>query len=144
MIGAYKKFDAALFDNNDPKSREVVKSYLASNGIPVNDNPDKYGVDLISSDGKIKVEVERRLVWKSVEFPFNEINIPERKAKFFKDQSVAYVIVSVDYTRIGMIQGKTLTDFIKTDNLKENPNLYTSRGEMFFKVPKSAFKWITL
>ena len=97
MKGAYKQFDQKLFNQNDPKSRAVVKQYLANNGIEVNDNANKYGVDLVSENGEVKIEVERRLVWKSERFPFSEINLPERKAKFFKENNVSYWIAIQPY-----------------------------------------------
>jgi hypothetical protein len=142
MKGAYKQFDQKLFNQNDPKSREVVKTYLAANNIPVDDNPDKYGVDLISTDGSLKIEVERRLVWDYFEFPFNDINLPERKAKFFVENNVAYIIVSKDYSRLGIINGKTIKEYINTKNLKENRNRLVDSGELFYKLPKDKFKWV--
>lgn len=144
MKGAYKQFDQKLFNQNDPKSRAVVKQYLSNNGIDVNDNANKYGVDLVSENGEVKIEVERRLVWKNEKFPFNEINLPERKAKFFKENNVSYAIVSEDYKRIGLINGKNIQEYITDANLKENPNKFVGAGEMFYKIPRDKFKWVTL
>lgn len=143
MKGSYKQFDQKLFNQNDPKSRSVVKNYLAKNNVIVDDNNNKYGVDLVSEDGKVKIEVERRLVWKNERFPFNEINLPERKAKFFKENNVSYAIVSEDYKRIGLIHGKNIQQYINDTNLKENPNKFVNSGELFYKLPKTAFKWIS-
>ena len=141
MIGEHKKFSPKLFRQNDPTSRKVVKEYLAKQGIVVNDNTNRYGVDLISEDGALQVEVEHRLVWDDDDFPFSEINVPERKAKFFVENSIAYFILSRDYSHIGMIDGKILRQYIVDYNLKESSNKYVREGEYFYKVPKDAFKW---
>jgi len=141
MKGEYKQFSKSLHQRNDPKSRKVVKEYFAKNKMPLDDNPNKFGVDLISEDGTLKVEVEHRLVWDSDEFPFAEVNVPERKAKFFVENSVCYVILSRDFTRIGMISGKELRKHLTEDTLKESPNKFVKSGELFFKVPRTAFKW---
>lgn len=142
MIGVSKKFSQSLHRSNDPKSRRVVKEYLAKQGIAVDDNPNKFGVDLISKDGTLQIEVEHRLVWADEEFPFEEINVPERKAKFFKENYIGYAILSRDYTHVGMIDGKTLRSFLVDENLKESPNKFVRENEYFYKVPKSAFRWM--
>jgi hypothetical protein len=141
MIGERKKFSKTLHSRHDPKSRSVVKEYLARRGIKVHDNPDKFGVDLIAEDGTLQVEVEHRLIWEGPDFPFSEINVPERKAKFFVENSVAYFILSRDYTHIGMIDGKTLMKYLIDENLKESPNKYVRENEYFYKVPITAFTW---
>ena len=141
MCGTQKKFSKALHQANDPKSRKVVKEFLAKQGIVVEDNPNRFGVDLISKDGTLQIEVEHRLVWQSEEFPFEEINVPERKAKFFIENHIAYAILSASYSHIGMIDGKTLRSYLVDNNLKESSNKYVKYGEFFYKIPKNAFKW---
>lgn len=144
MIGKYKKFDKELFEQNDLKSRLVVKKFFLSKNIVIDDNPNKYDVDLVSEDGKVQIEIERRPAWTKQEFPYSEINIPERKAKFFKNDNVSYVIVSNDYSRLGIIQGKKLINYINKDNLKESSNKFVNLGEMFYKIPKEEFKWFKI
>jgi hypothetical protein len=144
MKGIHKKFSKKLFTENDPQSRKVVKDFFAKYGTILEDNKNDFGVDLVSSDGSIKVEVERRLPWKGKEFPFNEINLPERKARFFSQEGTAYVIVSEDFSRIGFIKGKVIKEFINEDNLKENENRLVKNGELFYKIPKEKFKWFKL
>jgi hypothetical protein len=144
MIGTSKKFSKSLFQGNDPKSRKVVKEYLSKQGIIVEDNPNKFGVDLISKDNTFQVEVEHRLVWKEDEFPYDEINVPERKAKFFIENYIAYFILSCDYSGLGMIDGTTIRKYLIDENLKMSPNKYVKENEYFYKIPKSAFKWIKL
>ena len=144
MKGVYKKFDQKLFNQNDPKSREVIKNFFKKHNLILKDNNDKYGIDLVSENNSIKIEIERRLVWDKGEFPFSEINLPERKAKFFLENNVAYIILSKDYSKIGVIEGKNLIEYINDDNLKESANKFVSKGEKFYKIPKSKFKWIKI
>lgn len=144
MIGTHKRFNKALFKNNDPQSRRIVKEYLAKQNILVEDNPDKFGVDLISKDGTLQVEVEHRLIWQDEDFPYSEVNLPERKAKFFVENHIAYCILSADYSHVGMIDGKTLMRYIVDENLKESSNKYVKSGEYFYKIPVEVFKWSKL
>jgi hypothetical protein len=142
--GSYKKFDQKLFNENDPKSRDVVISFFKKYNIFLKDNEDKYGVDLVSEDGSMCFELERRLVWNKVEFPFSDINLPERKAKFFLENNVSYIIISRDYSHIGVIMGNDIKQYLNNNNLKESANKFVSKGELFYKLPKSKFKWIKL
>lgn len=140
MESEKKPFEQSLFDENDPKSREAVITYFASRGIFLFDNPDRYGVDLKNKDGSLSVEVERRPVWDKDEFPFKEVNVPSRKAKFF-NAGAAYVIVSNDFSRIGVIRNSLILKYLNSDTLKESANRYVGSGELFYKIPKSEFTW---
>lgn len=144
MIGKYKKFDKELFNQNDLKSRQVVKKFFLSKNIVVDDNPNKYGVDLVSEDESVQIEIERRPVWVNEEFPYPRVNIPERKTKFFKTDKTSYVIVSNNFSRIGVIPGKKLIKFINKDYLEESKNRFVDSGELFYKIPKEEFKWFKI
>jgi hypothetical protein len=144
MKGVYKKFDAVLFKQNDPKSRAIVKNFFKKYGIILIDNKDPYGVDLISENGIMRIEVERRLNWNCDDFPFDSINLPERKTKFFIDGKASYIIVSKDYSHIGIINKKDISEYINERNLKENKNRFITNKELFYKIPKSKFSWIKI
>jgi len=145
MKGIHKKFDKQLFDQNDPKSRSVVKEFFKKHNLLFKDNTDKYGIDLLSSDETVGIEIERRLVWVGNSFPYDEINLPERKTKFFlKNIATFYVILSKDYSRMGMISGKVIKEYLTDDLLKENSNKFVNNGELFYKIPKNKFKWFNL
>lgn len=144
MFGVHKQFSRSLHKGNDPQSRRVVKEFFQKRGITLNDNPNEYGIDLVSPDGTLMVEVEHRLPWTDEEFPFAEINIPERKAKFLRDGKCQYVILSCNFSRMGIVRGPDVQPFITDDNLAHNPNKYVRNGEYFYKVPRTAFKWVTV
>ena len=134
-----KPFDKAFHDENDPTSRAVVKAFYKEQGIVLNDNPDIYGVDLISD--LFNVEVERRLVWNDVDFPFEYVNVLERKEKFFKSRDTHYAIVSQDYLRIGIIEANDIMFEILTQRPTASANKFVQVGELFYKIHKSKFKW---
>ena len=141
MKGAYKQFDKNLFNQNDPKSRSLIIIFFKRYGINLKDNEDQYGVDLISENGSMKIEIEHRINWNSSDFPFNEINLPERKAKFFINGDTSYIIISKDYSHIGIMSKKDISHYINDQNLKENKNKFVDKKELFYKLPKTKFKW---
>jgi len=144
MKGIHKKFNKNLFKQNDPKSRTIIKNFFKTHNITLVDNKDPYGVDLISEDGSLRIEIERRINWDSVNFPFDEINLPERKNKFFTDGKTSYIIISKDYSHIGIISKKNISEYINEQNLKENKNRLVKNKEFFYKLPKSKFTWIKI
>jgi len=144
MFGERKPFSRALHQSNDPQSRRVVIEYFKKQGIPLVENNNQYGVDLLSPDGAVRMELEHRLPWVGEDFPFSEINVPERKAKFLDDGVTAYAILSRDFSRMGIIEGKDIKPYIVDTNLHLNRNKYVKDGEYFYKIPTEKFKWIAI
>jgi hypothetical protein len=141
MIGVRKPFNASLHAKNDPKSRTLVKAFFAERGVKIDDHPNKYDIDLISDDGTIRVEVEHRLNWNVPVFPYEEINVPERKAKFFSEGTTHYIILSKDYKYIGFISASKIRKFIKPEFLKESKNRFVAEREYFYKIPRTEFEF---
>lgn len=142
MYGERKPFSKALHKSNDPQSRRIVIEYFKKQGIPLQENPNQFGIDLISADGTLQIEVEHRLSWGEDQWPFPDINVPERKAKFLADGKAQYIILSRDYSHIGIIRGEVVKEYIHDNNLHLNRNKYVRDGEYFYKVPTSKFKWV--
>ena len=84
------------------------------------------------------------MVWVNDDFPYETVNLPERKAKYFVANSVAYVILSKDYSRMGIIDGKTIMKYIVDENLKESSNKFVRKNEYFYKIPSTSFKWVNV
>ena len=143
MHGVRKRFSQSLNDSHDPKSRKIVKEYLAKQGIVVKDNPNKKGVDLLSEDGSVQIELEHRPPWKGEEFPFSEVNVLARKS-YLGEGKIDYIILSCDFKRLGIITAKEIQPYIIDSNLHHHRNKYVSEGEYVYKVPASAFKWVTV
>lgn len=141
MIGVRKPFNKSLHAKNDPKSRRLVQAFFAERGVVLIDHPNKYDIDLITKDGKVRVEVERRPIWKTGKFPFDTVHILERKEKFFREGNTHYCIVSGDYNWIGFIPAKLITSFMRRKYLKENPNKYVKEGEYAYDIPTDQFEF---
>jgi hypothetical protein len=144
MYGARKPFSRALHQSNDPQSRKIVIEYFKRQGLSLNENTNPYGVDLVSADGSVQMEIEHRLPWADDDFPFSEVNVPERKAKFLREGKAQYVILSRDYSHMGVIEGKDIMPFIVDNNLQLNRNKFVKDGEFFYKVPVTKFTWIKI
>lgn len=130
-----KKFSKELFEKYDEAARDVAKDWLTEEGWNVRDNPDKYGTDLIATKDDVywDVEVEVRASWTG-DFPYKSLQIPQRKAKFAKDNTVFLVFAS-DFQHFYAVTADTLNlcGFIEKDTK------YTEK-ELFFDVPlKFAF-----
>lgn len=136
-----KPFSKSLHSQNDPASRKLVKKFFAERGIELTDNPDRYGVDLMTADTEMKIEVERRINWEGVEFPYDEVNVPRRKEKFFSSGDTHYVILSKDFKRLGFIAAKVIQRYMKPDFLKESKNRFVKEHEYFYKIPRKEFEF---
>ena len=144
MIGIRKPFSNSLFKQNDPKSRVLVKKFFADRGIKLVDHPDRYDIDLITEDGKFKVEIEHRKSWKLPKFKFPTVNILERKGEYFKKGETHYCILSNDFKHIGFIPADKIQKFIKPKFLREIPNKFVSKGEYAYQIPVNKFEFYPL
>lgn len=82
MMGKIKRFDQGLSDTFDTKSREIIKKIL---GGYVDDNPNKYGEDMIVIDKTIPydyIELQVYGKWIGKQFPYDMPFVYERKLKF--------------------------------------------------------------
>lgn len=137
MIGAYKQFDQQLHSEVDHIANEIVIQFLSDNGIYAIRNSDIYGQDILVFLGYkhnrfIEVEVKRS--WKAHQdkFPWEFINLPERKEKFLRTRKdVEFWILREDMKAVVIIPGAA----VKQAEKVEVSNKYTASGELFFKVP---------
>jgi hypothetical protein len=143
MYGVRKRFSQSLHDSHDIPSRRVVKEYLAKQGIIVKDNPNKKGVDLLSEDGTVQIELEHRPPWVDEDFPYSEVNVLARK-KYLGEGKIDYIILSRDFKRLGIITGKAIQPYIIDSNLHHHRNKNVYEGEYVYKVPVTAFKWVSV
>ena len=141
MIGKSKPFSKRLHASNDPKSRAIVKKFFAERDITLVDHPNQFDIDLTTEDGKLRVEVEHRLNWDEHDFPYTEVNVPERKAKFFQNGTTHYVILSENYKRLGFIGASKIQKFMKPECLKESSNRFMKEAEYFYKIPQTEFEF---
>jgi len=136
VINKIKKFNKKLWVENDKRGKEFAISLLKNiyNNIKIIEG-EKYGVDLKIFNGSnilIKtVEVEVRRNWNSdSKFPFNTLNIPYRKKKFFITNNCEYISINNLFTRCLLIKEKDILE----SPIEENKNKYIKTGEKFYKV----------
>ena len=136
MKGEYKPFDKQTYAENNQKAIDAVLKYLPGS---VENVKDKYGPDIIAMKGFRKshyVEVEIKYNWKPHQdyFPFDTVQLPERKSKFTKlDLPIEFWILRPDLFMAVIIAGSLLKD----DLLVEVPNRLVNKGELFHKIPVS-------
>lgn len=135
-MSARKRFDPVLYSENDAIGRAKIKELLKGSEYQVMDNPVKRGVDLLVYKDSIhigNIECEIKRVWRTTEFPYDSIQIPERKQKYAElDKPTIFVMLNNDQSSYLAIKNTTLLASPK----KEVPNKYVYSGEMFFQVPK--------
>lgn len=130
----YKPFSQKLCDKYDEPARNFVKTIYKNLAIIAQDNPDKYGVDLVLYKDGIKIgyaEVEVCVGWNAPMYPFKTYHVPVRKAKFFNlDMPTEFWAVSNTLSRALHIDGNVIL------NSKQIivPNKYVLSNERFFDV----------
>jgi hypothetical protein len=126
-----KPFDNDLYEADD-NARELVKDWLNSYGWTLENNPDRYGIDLIGYDRlhrQASVEVEVKHYWTGSQFPFQTVHIAARKQKFI--EPTAYIIVvNHDRTHALMLNYQLLSQ----GQVITKSTIYT-KDEQFIEVP---------
>ena len=140
-MGIRKKFDKKLFEANDIFAREKTTKYLNSVGCNVIPHPNQYAQDLIAykDDDAWFVECEVKNVWSGEGFPYPNVQMPERKKKFF-DHPTQFFIWNKE--------GDHAMTFWSTDISNLEPvevyNRFISSGEYFYQVPMDMITKVTV
>lgn len=131
-----KYFDKELYEKNDAIAKEFVQSLVKGTEFQIVTNIKKRQVDmLVYKDSKLigYVEVEKKLVWKGKEFPYEDVNFPSRKAKLCQlELPTIFVMINEDNSAYLTVRGK---DFLASPQAEVH-NKYVGAGEIFYKVPK--------
>lgn len=132
---ARKHFSKELHAENDDLCRSAVKTLLKKSQFTCTDNPKKMGVDLLLFKGDDHIgyiETERKIVWKSEKFPYENVNFLYRKLKYaMLDKPTFFVMFSSDTKNFLTVMGKDLM----SSPVEEVRNKYVFKEELFFKVP---------
>jgi len=101
-------------------------------GYEIWENPNPYGQDLIAegSKGKFYVECEVKTVWKGEDFPFDSVQLPERKKKFF-DKPTLFFVWNNELSTALLFKSNDIKDLTPV----EVRNKYVASGEMFYQIP---------
>tara|TARA_Y100000593_G_scaffold3233_1_gene6396 strand:- start:2073 stop:2510 length:438 start_codon:yes stop_codon:yes gene_type:complete len=133
----HKRFDIDWYITNDASGKKAVTCFLQKQGLSVKENPNKYGIDLITNGttnkgrvfSSVPVEVERRQIWDKT-FPFPTVHVPERKTKFLKHYML-YAVVNLKFNKVMFCS----SDIIKQYKPIEIPNKAVANDEYFYDVP---------
>ena len=135
---ATKRFSSNLFKNNDEAAKDAAEFLKEFFGVDkFTDAETRYAIDREGYRGGhhcINVEVEIKQHWKEGHkpFPFEDINLPSRKEKYFELKLPTYfVIFSADCKGCMVFSDRTA----KNSKLVEVPNRYVPKGEYFYKIP---------
>jgi len=127
-----KRFDRELYKKYDQLARDVTTAYLESLGYEVSEHPDRYAQDLIAftPDSEFCVECEVKLVWETDNFPYPNVQLPERKKKFFNAPTQFFI------WNKPMQHAMTFWSHdVATLEPVEVPNKYVYSGEYFYQIP---------
>lgn len=138
-----KRFDRELFEKYDKAARQVTTRFLKTKGYDVIEHPDRYAQDLIAymplDDFEFHVECEVKRVWKTDTFPYDSVQLPQRKEKFF-DGGTQFFIWNEPMTHAA-----TFWDYdIKDLPTVEVPNKYMYKDEYFFQIPLDKVEFISV
>ena len=140
-----KKFSKELWEAYDAQGRDIVRNlnYFTDAGEVLSDHPNRYEIDLIDDDAQVVVEVEVRPVWRTKNFPYDSLNVPERKGKMLrkwvdKGYTVKFAAVNKNGDRVAIVDGPDVLG----SPLQKSWNKYARGGsERFYKVPLDKIYW---
>ena len=138
-----KKFDQALYDENDRIAKAAVANYLTRTKRVRIEEGTQYGVDLhMYQDDKLVgvIEVERRHNWVDT-FPFRTVHVPLRKRKLLEGTPASSFLFSVrsDCAMALWCPGET----ILASPVVSMSNKYMD-NEQFFDVPSLHWRLVDL
>lgn len=131
MSPARKGFDRQLFLKYDQAAKDATIKFLGGDAREYTEN--RYAQDIIYTGPKgeqLFAECEVKRVWKGWDFPYDSVQLPERKKKFF-DKPTLFFIWNEDQTRAATFWSHVIEDLEPV----EVPNRYIYKGEYFFQVP---------
>jgi len=133
-----KRFSKRLFESNDELARETAEYLKDFFGVDSwEDSENRYTIDRVghrNGQPVLNVEVEIKQHWKDGHetFPYPDVNLPERKEKYFDlDLPTYFVIFSADCRGAVIFSDRVVKKCPKV----EVPNRYVRNGELFFKIP---------
>jgi hypothetical protein len=138
-----KPFSQSLKDENDTKARDAIINYYKLKNIIVYDNPDNFGIDLLTLDGRgIELEVHRG--WTNGAH-YNFVNLLERKKHLFEENNNNYFFVLNNDCSMALgISSKDIKPYLSNKIDLECWINGKCRIDIVYRIPLEAFKLITL
>lgn len=139
----HKTFDYGLYNGNDDEARQNTIEWLDYHGYDAKPHPNPYAQDLVATcrrtDKQFLVECEVKRVWKRGDFPFQSVQLPERKKKFFDEKTLFFI-----WSGTGLRAVIFWSSSIKHLEPVEVKNKYVSEGERFFQIPLELVRQVEL
>lgn len=129
MLGVHKPFSEGNHQANDSIGKEAVLKLLKRMNVDAEENPDKYGVDIIVKDRDRTYEVERRAIWSDT-WPYATVHVPARKTRVLKPHMV-YAVVNTECDKVMLCPTEIIIKYAQV----EVPNRTIKSGEYFYDVP---------
>ena len=144
-----KPFNKKLYNDNDPRSREVILNYYHKRGLlGLKENPDKYGIDLITDDGHWGIELERHGKWLgNKDYVYRDIHILSRKVHLFNNDkmNVVFVVLNNEYSKAAYLWKSIIQKYL-TDDYIENLKCYVPgegwRYDDVYNIPRHELGYI--
>lgn len=130
-MSARKGFDRALFEKYDTKAKEATIEFLGGDAREYTENRYKQDIIYTGADGQeLFAECEVKRVWHGWDFPYDSVQLPQRKQKFF-DKPTLFFIWNEPVDRAATFWSYMIEDLEPV----EVSNRYIRKGEFFFQVP---------
>jgi len=129
-----KPFSVDTHASHDASGKQTVLKLLRQLGIEAEENPDRYGVDILGKSVDNTWEVEKRPKWVD-EWPYLTVHVPNRKEKFLQP-SMIYAVVNRDLNKVMFCSSTIISECEQI----EVPNKEVESGEYFYDVPLSVWQ----
>ena len=129
-------FTRELLNRHDPPAKKTVQSLLNQMGYKVINEDEAYGSHdfIVEKNGnEYKVEVEQKMAWKNLAFPYSTLDVSHRK-----HTSKADLFFEVS-SNCRAVAGCPMETVLRSPVIRKNTCLGTV-NEPFFSVPIEKFK----
>jgi len=131
-----KKFSRSLYNMADKTAKDVISSYLKSEGHSIVNSKENYYADIetTKNGGSFFHEAEMKFSWKG-KWPehWSEIRIPSRKKRLldkYDEEDLTFYVISADGENFWRIPA----DVVRSSEVKEASNRYLDKGETFYHI----------
>lgn len=131
---------------HDTQSRRVVINYLHKLGFTLFKEGSQFGIDLVSDEMRIAIELEHRQPFTD-SFPYSTYHLPSRKRHRFLTPHNGYktwfFVINRDFNRLLVIDADKIKPHITEDKII-TVKCRGSYDDNFCHIPISSFRAISL
>ena len=138
-----KKFSQELYNEADRKAKDIIRSYLESEGHSLLEDEEKYSCDIEGKDGQ-GWEVEIKYAWGRKWPPsWRDVRIAYRKKKLLErkgSENITFYVLNSMCEEAWEIPGQAVSEA----EVVEVSNKFVPRGELFYSIPVSKVRKISI